>query len=254
MNWKRIGITLVWIIAAVVVLAMVSFAWSRQHRVQCKALMIDVSEGNEFVTAAEVKNTVDRGSEDYLNRFTRLIRTDSIEHSLQVNRFVKDVEVFTDLKGNLHVAVEQRKPVLRVFNAYGQSYYIDEESRKMPLSTEFTAQVPVATGAIKELYTRVDTLQSSALKDLVTLARFIAKSAFWSAQVDQLIVSNEGDLEVVPRVGDHRIVLGNAEDLEGKFDKLMLFYKKVLPKIGWSYYKRVNLQYNGQIVCTRNEE
>jgi hypothetical protein len=38
--------------------------------------------------------------------------------------------------------------------------------------------------------------------------------------------------------------------MEGKFEKLKLFYKKVIPVYGWSRYNRINLEYKGQMVAT----
>ena len=36
-----------------------------------------------------------------------------------------------------------------------------------------------------------------------------------------------------------------------KLDKLLVFYRKVMPEAGWDRYRRIDLEYNGQIVCQR---
>jgi cell division protein FtsQ len=50
-------------------------------------------------------------------------------------------------------------------------------------------------------------------------------------------------------VGDERIEFGRPEDVEVKLKKLMIFYKEIMPRMGWNKYDRVNLEYEGQIVA-----
>jgi cell division protein FtsQ len=38
-----------------------------------------------------------------------------------------------------------------------------------------------------------------------------------------------------------------------KFDNLMIFYNKALPKVGWQTYHTINVKYKGQIVASRND-
>ena len=52
-----------------------------------------------------------------------------------------------------------------------------------------------------------------------------------------------------PQVGDERIELGTPDDLETKFRKLKIFYKEVLPSVGWNKYDRINVEYEGQVVA-----
>jgi len=54
---------------------------------------------------------------------------------------------------------------------------------------------------------------------------------------------------MLPQVGNERIEFGKPERVAQKFDKLMIFYKEILPRMGWNKYSRVNLEYEGQIVA-----
>jgi cell division protein FtsQ len=56
---------------------------------------------------------------------------------------------------------------------------------------------------------------------------------------------------MVPRVGNHIIELGKAENYREKFNNLLVFYREAMPKAGWDRYKRVNIEYKGQVVCQR---
>jgi cell division protein FtsQ len=57
----------------------------------------------------------------------------------------------------------------------------------------------------------------------------------------------------VPRVGNQRILLGNADSLATKFSNLKIFYKQALPLVGWDAYKLINIKYINQVVGVRNE-
>ena len=67
----------------------------------------------------------------------------------------------------------------------------------------------------------------------------------------QIYVDEKNNVELIPRVGNHNIILGDASDLENKLEKLMIFYKKGLSKTGWNEYSTINLKYKNQIVCTK---
>ena len=90
----------------------------------------------------------------------------------------------------------------------------------------------------------------SSLDELYTLARFVRNDEFWKAQVQQIIVEANGELTVVPTIGDHHIS-GRTDKLEQKFKKLKLFYLKGLNKTGWDQYSHINLKYKDQVICTK---
>ena len=52
-----------------------------------------------------------------------------------------------------------------------------------------------------------DTLKTlTMLDDFYTMARFILADEFWSAHVEQIYLNNYGEIELVPKVGDHKII------------------------------------------------
>jgi cell division protein FtsQ len=122
------------------------------------------------------------------------------------------------------------------------------------LSDHFTSKVLVANGAILEGFDgKVDTLQNLLSKDLFEMAKFINADSLWSEQIVQIYVNDHKDMELVPRVGNQKIIFGNADRMKEKFRNLLLFYKKALPKVGWDAYSSINLKFNGQIVCVKRD-
>jgi len=83
------------------------------------------------------------------------------------------------------------------------------------------------------------------------LAQFIYNDELWRAQIAQVYVDNPNNIELIPRVGPHTIILGSADNFEHKLAKLRIFYQTALPEEGWNKYKQINLKYSNQIVCTK---
>jgi len=70
-------------------------------------------------------------------------------------------------------------------------------------------------------------------------------------QIAQLDIDIRGDFTLTPIVSRHIIEFGKAENIEAKFNKLKLFYKEGLGHHKWSKYRKINLRYKNQIVCTK---
>jgi cell division protein FtsQ len=81
------------------------------------------------------------------------------------------------------------------------------------------------------------------------LASYIDSSEFWKAQVDQVYLGE--NLEFIPRAGGHTVVLGDFSSLDEKLNKLLIFYREGLNKVGWNKYSVINLSYKGQVVASR---
>ena len=83
------------------------------------------------------------------------------------------------------------------------------------------------------------------------LMKRIESDAFLKAQITAVEFDDNDDLIVYPRVGNHKIILGSSKDLDSKFEKLKVFYRQGLEKVGWDRYSQINLKFENQIVCTK---
>lgn len=179
------------------------------------------------------------------------IRLDEFENRLETYPFIELADVYLDLSGKLIVKVKQRSPVLRIINSQLQSYYVAKSGFKMPMHPTFSPRVPVASGNIAETLMDSSGVKSRLLNDLLAIANYCANDAFWRSQIEQLYVDNYMDILLIPKVGNHSIVFGSAENLESKFERLKTFYLQGLNKIGWDEYSKINLKYDSQIVAER---
>jgi cell division protein FtsQ len=196
---------------------------------------------NRYIGEKEIEQML-KSDLDPLGKPLSEINTGQIEAALEENELIRHVECYKTVGGTLHIKVCQRTPVLRIISN-SANYYIDSEGEKMPLPKHFSTCVPVATGFIDEEFARTE---------LYRFTLFLQKNKFWNAQIQQIYVASNKDIELTPRVGNHQIILGKIEEYEEHLEKLKLFYEKALSQVGWNKYSKINLKYKNQIICTRN--
>lgn len=253
-NWKAIFKGFAWLVCLAGVVVLMSFIEVKKQSVKCAKIEILIPGADNFIEIEEIDAILKQNQGDLIGRKLEGINLHEIEKSIAANPYIGFVKVYADMNGTVYVEVRQRQPVLRILNAGGQDYYVDSDGLKMPVSPNFTANVLVATGNILEGFNgRVDTLMTANAKDLYKAALFIKQDTLWDAQVEQLYINDKNDIEMVPRVGNQRIVLGSAKDIEIKMANLLAFYKQAMPKVGWNAYRTINLKYINQIVCEKRD-
>lgn len=255
---KRIGVIALWVVLLGGLVVSLAFVQHEQKSVSCTEIDITISpeKDNFFVDRTMVISILtNEGKEtDLIGKPVGRLDVSALELKLERNPFIYNAEVYADINGDLKVDVYQRRPVMRVMLNDGTGYYIDNRGLKMPLSELYTAHIVVATGNITENYGTNDSLRTDITRELYTLASFLDKDEFWQAQVEQVYVNEKNDLILVPKIGDHTIVLGTTEGIEEKMNRLMMFYTEALNKMGWNDYSTINLKYEGQIVCTKKNQ
>lgn len=253
-NWSAIFTGFAWLISLAGVVVLLSFINVKKQTVKCKDVKILIPGADNFIEREEIDAILKEDQGVLLGRNLENINIHNIEKKLQSNPYIGFAKVYLDMDGVLHIEVKQRQPILRILNENGQDFYIDNDGLKMPISSNFTANVLVATGHITEIFgSRVDTLRTQLARDLYKTAQFIKKDTLWDSQIEQIVVDQKNDIELIPRVGNQRIILGNADSLEKKMTNLLLFYKKAMPQVGWDTYRTINIKYTNQIVCERRD-
>ncbi len=265
MKTKKITLFFVKWAAIITYLAVsLSFVSKRAEQLVCSSIevMIEDSLQNAFITRSDVLATIEKQHSNLIGIPLHLINTLAIEENLKSLHAVKNVNAYKMDNGKLAIMIDQRKPIVRVINRNGQGYYIDHEGYILPLSNKFTSHVLVLNGNIDAPYiersdARISswtTNESNAeplISQLFNFVKFIHSDKFWSSQITQIYVNNPENIELIPRVGSHTILLGNLDDYQTKLENLKLFYQKALPQEGWNKYQQINLKYRNQIVCTK---
>ncbi len=173
-----------------------------------------------------------------------------VERILEDAPFILDAEVYVDARNKIHIEVVQRHPILRIIDRDGKEYYLDKEGLKVPLSKHYSARVLVASGNIAP-FTPEYKSKKHILNDLFALAELIRGDAFLNAQTEQIYVDGSKELSIIPKVGNHRILLGKYVDMADKLKRLKIFYKEGMPYEGWNKYTSIDLRYKEQVVCKK---
>ena len=82
------------------------------------------------------------------------------------------------------------------------------------------------------------------------LVRTIQADTFWNAQISQIIIDSDYSFELMPVLGQQRIIFGDTSRMKEKFSNLFSFYKKVLNRIGWDKYDMLDVRFKGQVVAS----
>lgn len=230
---------------------LIAFAERKQGGAVCKNVSVEIENLNEnhFLDEADVMKLVETSGETIKGIGIDRINLKDIEKKLKYDKHILDAELFGDLKGNLVVNVELRRPIARIVQSDAPDAYIAEDGVIMPVSEKYTSRVLLISGYVKPLLESEDLNKSEEGKQLLEMIEYINANRFWKAQVAQLDIDRNGRIDIFPQVTGQRVEFGKPENIEIKFKKLMIFYKEILPARGWTRYERVNLEYEGQVIA-----
>ena len=248
-RWTKTIRTLFYSLLLVALLCFIEYR--RQQRV-CQRVIIDIAQVDEhhFINQQDIHRLITRGETSQLVG-TQLSAVDlkALEDVVGAHHYVKEANVYYDLKGNITVEATQNRPIARILRDQGPDAYLGGDGQYLPLSDRYTARVLLISGTyvptLMQTTIERDTLGTKILK----LVQFIEQDEFLRAQIAQIDIDRQGEVTLYPQVGKQQIAFGQPENISEKFYKLALFYEQILPRKGWNAYKKVNLTYQNQIVC-----
>ena len=223
---------------------------------ECKRLEVCIKDSldNHFVSRADVKTFLDKGYGKYLGESLYSIDLVRIENIVDGRSAVKKSQAYVTKDGTLHVDLVQRKPIVRFQKAEG-GFYADAEGFIFPLQKSFASHVQVIDGhiplAANSGYKGAirDRQEMEWFRSMMDLINYMEGSRKWKNKIVQIHVTSCGDLVLVPREGNVKIIFGKPSEMEDKFSKLEKYYTAIIPEKGKDRYKEVDLRFKGQIVC-----
>ena len=197
-------------------------------------------EDNLFITHETVSKLliVNQGGAKNVPKET--IDLNLLESALNSNPMIKSAQVFVDVNGRLIADVEQKKPIARV--EHSASFYIDDAGNYMPLSTNYTARVPLVTGDVSK----------NDLQNVYEMAMKVKDDAFLSKHVTSIHQHKDKSISLRLRQCAFEVYVGGLEKLDKKINNLKVFYKKAFKEKILNNYSKVNLQFDSQVVCTKS--
>jgi len=249
--WKKRLIQAVWILAGIGTIVLMGAAMQHKNRKKCTDIKIEISgiEEHMFIDEKDVLELI-QSKGKVTGIAVAALDLRAMETSLETNPWVRNAEMYFDNQQVLQVLIEERQPVARVFTIQGGSFYVDSSGMRLPLSEKLSARVPMFTGFPSDKV-KLSKPDSVLLKDIVKIGEFVLADSFWMAQVAQIDIEPGRLYELIPVVGDHVVAIGNAEDLDAKFNRLYTFYKQAWLQKGIHYYERLNVQFDKQVVAVK---
>lgn len=188
------------------------------------------------------------------------VKSKEVAAAVMRSPYVRKANVTTTVGGKVSVIVELQEPVVRMFYQ-GNEFYLSHEGTCMPLNPSHYCHVLVGSSNWAEPHvnrvSRIDLKDTSNIENsegltkIWTLACFLADHPRYNGVFDQVALSEEGDLLLVPKLGSVIVNMGDEHDLEGKFENLWVMFDQGIDKVGWDAYKVISLKYKGQVVCTK---
>ena len=162
-----------------------------------------------------------------------------LEYTLKSNEMIEDADVYINVDGAIGATIKQRTPIARV-NDEGVAYYIDSKGYKMPLSSEYSARVPLLSG-----------LKSSNAKEVYALSNLIFNDSLLRKQIIGIDVNTKNEFTLKTRVGNQNVKIGTLDHINEKVKKLKAFYQKTIKDKTLDKYQTINLIFKNQVVCTK---
>ena len=252
MIWPKIHISrgLRIVLAGLLVFLSIGFSGARLDHDTCRRMLININNQyqNHFLNEQDIMAILNSQSgTPVIGTSLSRMPLKTLEQRLKSESFISNAQLFADLKGSLTVEVDLRKPIARIVRSGLPDNYIAEDGTILPISDKYVSRVILVSGSYDLPPQNLTDKEGG--EEILELIRFINGHKFWKAQVAQLDINKQGEIILYPQVTKQRVEFGKAKDIERKFNKLEIFYKRILPEKGWNTYERVNLQFEGQIIA-----
>lgn len=204
-----------------------------------------------FVNPADIRSKLLNSNLNPIGKPFSKVSTLEISQLIEQNKLIQHAACYHTPDSLLRVDVKQRNPIIRVKSSISvkdskgtpvSDFYIDLDGELMPAQLGSAIRLPLVSGYVRDRH----------ILPLHDFALYLKDHDFWSDEITQIYVRENGDIELIPRIGSHTILVGNFDDIDQKLKNVRKFYKKVLPRKGWNAYRVINAKFSGQIVGEKN--
>jgi len=241
MAFKKFLKYLLFIVLVVGLGFLFSFSSARNQQIKIGEPIIEFEEGdNNFLTHSMVNKLLIQNKETVINTAKSKLNLYGLENKVLKNPYVQSACVFLTIDGQLKTIIKQRVPVVRVV-LKNDSYYVDKQGVKVPLSGNYSARVLLISGVQND----------EEINKILPLVSFILEDNFLKKEIVGIQKLDTDEYQFAVRSGDYKIDFGNLTEVEVKFKKLKAFYNKTFEDKTIQNYKSINLKYHNQVVCTK---
>ena len=241
MKIKRLLKYLLFLVLIVVLGLLYSFSSTRNLQKKVSEIVVEFEEGdNNFLTHSMVNKLLIQNNETVQNQTKSVINLYGLEKQVLENPYVEKASVFLTVGGRLKSIIKQRTPVARIV-LKNDSYYVDKEGVKVPLSNNYSARVMLVSGIKND----------EDISSVLPLISIVLDDLFLQKEIVGIEKSEVNEYQFTVRSGNYKIDFGKLIDVDIKFKKLKAFYNKTFKDKTIKNYKTINLKYHNQVVCTK---
>ncbi len=173
---------------------------------------------------------------------------DEIEALLNKDKRIKVANVYFGKDNQMYIEIEQRDPMVRVDVTDGSDFYLDSEGAAIPVYGSNILRLPVVTGNLDAYIEDYLEQPQHNLNEVYQVALKISNDEILRPLIEQIHIDEKSEIVLVPKLGRNRILVGTSLGLDIKLDKLKLYYKEGVKRLGLDRFEEINLRYDGQIV------
>lgn len=258
---KRILVSL-FVIVLLIVLIVCSNIYAGKINVSKVNIKVSYGMSDTIVLATNINESLKNEFGDFLKKQRKDIDQKKIESFLMQNPYIEQAQVYQTLKGVLNIEIKQREPIVRIYTLRNKEYYIDKLGKVILIDDNQLTDVVVASGNVdvnnSNLDKNLDTIDienkkgfDKTLSNIYYIAQKLASDSILNYQIDQIYVPAKGNYELIPKIGNYIIRIGENKDLEEELIKLRYLYKEAFSRNGWDNYSFVDLRFRHQVVCTK---
>lgn len=258
---KRILVSL-FVIVLLIVLIVCSNIYAGKINVSKVNIKVSYGVSDTIVLATNINESLKNEFGDFLKKQRKDIDQKKIESFLMQNPYIEQAQVYQTLKGVLNIEIKQREPIVRIYTLRNKEYYIDKLGKVILIDDNQLTDVVVASGNVdvnnSNLDKNLDTIDienkkgfDKTLSNIYYIAQKLASDSILNYQIDQIYVPAKGNYELIPKIGNYIIRIGENKDLEEELIKLRYLYKEAFSRNGWDNYSFVDLRFRHQVVCTK---
>lgn len=214
-------------------------------------VIITNGQSQNFISESEIVEMVRPAVK---NMTMKEISINSLEQHLCNSSAICKAEAYIQHPATLVLEVAQRNPVVR-FQTDKGGFYCDSSGYVLPLLGRITLDLPIVSGKLpfKVPATR-DGYPETGREWLGSLLQFteqIRNNPYWSKEIEQLWVEDNGDVVVYTRSCNEKFIFGSLNDSGDKLTKMAGYYRTIRPKAlaEGKQYEVINLKYKDQIIC-----
>ena len=227
----------------VVALVIIGAWWglSREDNRVCRHLSIRIEDARErqYIESSEVVILLRQKALYPVGIPMQQIPLQQMEEAVLSHHMVRTAQCYATSDSTIIVNLTQRIPLLKVTTAT-DSYYVDTDRERMPLSNKVKTDVIAVTGRVGE---------RMAKDEIAEFVLWLQDNTYWSERIARIDILEGKQLLLYQTDNQPRIMLGRLDEYEDKLHRVRLFQETLPVKLPDApKYKELDVRYKGQVV------